>query len=264
MPTSTEKNNNTSPTAASASTDLNGTAAVERAERSAHGSPKSRRAMRSRRRDDSKLSPETIEYLATADLRSPRPEQALSFAEAVRWPTKQRVDLGERGFYATPGVDFNRETGRGTPFLYYTNGAAVAEVLIDRFTGDVQVERVDLLMDLGRHDQPGHRPRPGHRRVRPGHGLGDDRRAALRPNGELLSDSPTTYKIPNITDVPADFHVEFLDNPRTPRTSAERRPSASRRCSWPSPSGRRSSKHWPRSLRAVYRNSICRRRAKRS
>jgi len=65
------------------------------------------------------------------------------------------VNLGERGFYATPGVDYNRETGRGTPFLYYTNGAAVAEVLIDRFTGEFTTTRVDLLMDVSDNISPG-------------------------------------------------------------------------------------------------------------
>ena len=58
--------------------------------------------------------------------------------------------MGAHGFYATPGVDYNRETGRGNPFLYYTQGAAVAEVEIDRFTGELKVPRVDLLIDIGR------------------------------------------------------------------------------------------------------------------
>src|SRR5205085_1804925 len=81
-------------------------------------------------------------------------DKTVSFKEAVRLAHEQRIDLGARGFYATPGIDFDRETGQGTPFLYYTNGAAVAEVLIDRWLGDVQVQRVDLLMDLGRMINP--------------------------------------------------------------------------------------------------------------
>ena len=68
---------------------------------------------------------------------------------------RDRVDLGARGFYATPGVDFNRETGQGTPFFYYTQGAAVAEVEIDRFTGELRVPRADLLIDIGRSINPG-------------------------------------------------------------------------------------------------------------
>src|SRR5205807_4487349 len=84
-----------------------------------------------------------------------RPALSLSFRELIGLAYEQRVNLGERGFYATPGVDFNRETGRGSPFLYYTNGVACSEVLIDRFTGELAVCRVDLLMDIGKSINPG-------------------------------------------------------------------------------------------------------------
>ena len=111
---------------------------------------------------------------------SRRPELRIAFGELCAEARRERVDLGARGFYATPGVDFNRETGQGTPFFYYTQGAAVAEVLVDRFTGELRVPRVDLLMDIGRSINPGvdrgrssaassrawdgSRPRPGLRR----------------------------------------------------------------------------------------------------
>ena len=83
-----------------------------------------------------------------------RPGSRLEFRELVQLAYEERVDLGARGFYATPGVDFNRETGRGNPFLYFTNGAAVSEVVIDRLTGELTVTRVDILMDLGRSLNP--------------------------------------------------------------------------------------------------------------
>ncbi len=115
MPTSTEKNNNTSPTAASASTDLNGTAALRAAA-----------ILKAR------LADAAARHLASpADGIEPRlrtsgssgrpcttracPGRQLAFAELVRLAYEERVDLGARGFYATPGVDFNRETGRGNP-----------------------------------------------------------------------------------------------------------------------------------------------------
>ena len=79
----------------------------------------------------------------------------MAFRELVVKAYQERLSLGEKGFYATPGVDFNRETGRGTPFLYYTNGVAAAEVLIDRFTGELKVVRADLLMDAGKCINPG-------------------------------------------------------------------------------------------------------------
>jgi xanthine dehydrogenase large subunit len=123
------------------------------------------------------------------------------------------VSLGDRGFYATPGVDFNRETGRGSPFLYFTNGVACSEVLIDRFTGELAVTRVDLLMDLGRSINPGIDRGQIVGGFVQGMGWVTAEQLVYGPAGQLLSSSPTTYKIPNISDVPATFNVRFLDNP---------------------------------------------------
>src|SRR5205823_4102262 len=142
-----------------------------------------------------------------------RSADRLTFAELVAMAYEQRVSLGERAHYATPGVDFNRETGKGNPFLYYTNGCAAAEVLVDRFTGDVKVLRVDVLMDLGRSINPA----IDRGQVIGGfvQGMGWVTTEALchSPGGALLSHSPTTYKVPNVTDVPPVFNVDFLDNP---------------------------------------------------
>jgi xanthine dehydrogenase large subunit len=212
MPTSTEKNNNTSPTAASAGTDLNGTAAVRACE-----TIRQRLADFAARRFASaeegiEPSPQHIHFEQGRVFDSRKPEVRLTFAELVAQAYEQRIDLGARGFYATPGVDFNRETGRGNPFLYYTNGVAASEVLIDRFTGDVKVVRVDMLMDIGQSLNPG----VDRGQVIGGfvQGMGWATTEDLRygETGELWSHSPTTYKVPNITDVPAEFNVEFLDN----------------------------------------------------
>ncbi len=136
----------------------------------------------------------------------------LTFQQLVRLAHEQRVSLGERGFFATPGIDFNWETGQGTPFRYYTSGCAAAEVLIDCCTGDVKVVRVDILMDIGRSINPA----IDRGQVIGGfvQGLGWVTTEDLRYGaaGELLSHSPTTYKVPNVTDLPAVFNVAFLDN----------------------------------------------------
>ncbi len=209
MPTSTEKNINTSPTAASASTDLNGTAAVQAAESIARRLTEV--AARLLADEGIEPSPQSIEFVAGDLVDRRHPARRVDFATVVKAAYEQRIDLGARGFYATPGVDFNRETGRGTPFLYFTNGAAVAEVVIDRFTGDVSVERVDLLMDIGR---------PLNAAIDRGQiiggfvqGMGWVTTEALRygPAGELWSDSATTYKIPNASDIPVEFNLELLD-----------------------------------------------------
>jgi len=211
MPTSTEKNINTSPTAASASTDLNGTAVVQ-----ACAAIRQRLAEVASRLLAAKgidCSPAQVDFDGGFLCDSRCPETRLRFVEIVRQAYEERVDLGERGFYATPGVGFDRESGQGTPFFYYTNGAAAAEVLIDRFTGDLQVTRVDLLMDLGKSMNPAIDRGQVIGGFVQGMGWVTTEALSYGPAGELWSCSPTTYKVPNVTDVPADFRVDFLDNP---------------------------------------------------
>jgi xanthine dehydrogenase large subunit len=187
MQTSTEKNNNTSASAASSAADLNGSAAVDAA----------------------------LRIRARLDEVAKSQGQSLSWESLVKLAYQSRVSLGERGFYATPRLDWDWMSGRGTPFLYFTMGTACAEVLIDRFTGELQMLRTDVLMDIGRPINPG---------VDRGQlvgafiqGLGWVTTEELRydDKGVLLSHSPTTYKIPNINDLPPRFSMEWIehDNP---------------------------------------------------
>ena len=138
--------------------------------------------------------------------------------EEVPFPTLvkachfERVALGEKGFYATQNLDWDVDKGCGTPFLYFTNGCAVSEVEIDRFTGAMRVLRSDLLMDIGKPINPGiDRGQITGAFVQ---GLGWLTNEELRyaPDGELLSHSPTTYKIPNIQDLPPVFNVDWIEN----------------------------------------------------
>ena len=212
MPTSTEKNNNTSPTAASAGTDLNGAAALN-----ACGQIKERiRVFAAQRLSDEEdglqASPEHIEFAEGHVFDSRRPQVRLPFPQLCDEARRERVDLGARGFFATPGVDFNRETGRGTPFFYYTQGAAVSEVVVDRFTGELQVSRIDVLIDIGESINPG----VDRGQIIGGfvQGMGWSTTEALvyDVQGNLLSHSPTTYKIPATTDIPSEFNVALFEN----------------------------------------------------
>src|SRR5438552_4594271 len=182
MPTSTEKNNNTSATAASSAADLNGSAAVDAC-----------RKIKAR--------------LAEVDR-----GRKLPWRKLIDAAYHERVSLGDKGFYSTQGLDWDADKGMGTPFLYYTNGVAISEVEIDRFTGMMQVLRSDLLMDIGESINPGiDRGQITGAFVQ---GMGwlttEELRYAL--DGELLSHSPTTYKIPNIQDLPEVFNVACIDN----------------------------------------------------
>ena len=213
MTTSTEKNHNTSPTAASAGTDLNGMAAANACQ-----------AIRSRLAQfaaeifaDTQVglskSPEAIEFSEGKVWDRRCPEKQLTFGELALQAYRNRVNLGERGFYRTPGVGFNQSTGKGSPFHYYTTGACVAEVEIDRFTGQWMLERADLLLDIGHSINPG----IDRGQIVGGfvQGLGWVSMEELRyqEDGKLLSYSPTSYKIPNVGDLPIDLRIELYEDP---------------------------------------------------
>lgn len=206
MPTSTEKNNNTSATAASSAADLNGAAAVDAAQR-----------IRAR------MTEVVIEHFKRAGSESPQVvfangeitdgRERLTFSSLVKMCYHARVSLGERGFYATKYLEWDAEAGRGTPFLYFTKGAAVSEVEIDRFTGMMRILRSDLLMDIGRPINPGIDRGQITGAFIQGLGWLTNEELRYTADGELLSHSPTTYKIPNIQDLPPEFHVDWIDNP---------------------------------------------------
>lgn len=212
MPTSTEKSNNASATAASSGTDLNGSAAVDACRKikarliefaAEHFSDPALGLIKSTRHI-------VWEHGSVHDTR--RPDKKLNFPELVHHAYKERVSLGERGFYATAGVDFNWSTGRGNPFLYYTTGWACAEVLIDRFTGQMSIERFDALMDIGRSINPGIDRGQLEGAIVQGIGWVSNEELRYSDKGVLLTHSPTTYKIPNVQDVPHVFHVDWLEN----------------------------------------------------
>lgn len=136
----------------------------------------------------------------------------MSFGELAKKARFERIDLGARGFYKTPFIDFDRESGRGTPFLYYTQGAAVAEVLIDRFTGELSVPRVDLLIDIGKSINPGVDMGQITGGFIQGMGWATAEYLVYDTAGKLLSHSPTTYKIPAISDVPTEFNCAMYPN----------------------------------------------------
>ena len=213
MTTSTEKNHNTSPTAASAGTDLNGMAAANACQ-----------AIRSRLADfaselfaDTQVGiskcPEAIKFSEGKVWDYRCPEKQVTFGELALQAYRNRLNLGERGFYRTPGVGFNQSTGKGSPFHYFTTGACVAEVEIDRFTGQWTLERADLLLDIGHSINPG----IDRGQIVGGfiQGLGWVSMEELRyqEDGKLLSYSPTSYKIPNVGDLPRDLRIELYEDP---------------------------------------------------
>lgn len=209
MTTSTEKNNNTSATAASSATDLNGSAAV-------NACRKIKTAMAevaATHFNAAQPAPDRIVFADGYVFDERQPDNRVKWQELVGMAYRSRVSLGERGYYATPGIFFDWSKGQGSPFLYFTCGCCVAEVLIDRFTGQMKVERVDILMDIGKSINPGINRGQVIGGFIQGMGWVTNEELKYSDKGALLSYSPTTYKIPNIQDVPAALNCNFIDNP---------------------------------------------------
>jgi xanthine dehydrogenase large subunit len=206
MITSTEKNNNTSATAASSAADMNGGAAVDACQRIRERMAQV--AAANLNREDSSH----IVFVDGHVYDDRDPGQRYAWRELVRMSYLERVSLGERGFYSTKGIDWDADSGVGSPFLYFTQGAAVSEVEIDRFTGAMRIVRTDLLMDIGKSINPGIDRGQITGAFVQGTGWLTNEELRFAPNGELLSHSPTTYKIPNIGDLPEVFNVDTIVN----------------------------------------------------
>lgn len=213
LATNTEKNNNTSPTAASSGTDLNGAAAIDACRQLASRLAPVAAQMLADQSQGLSPEPTRIQFADGSVFDDRNPARKIPFQKLIVRAYDQRINLGARGFYATPGVDFNRDTGRGNPFLYYTNGVACTEVIIDRFTGEMHLARVDLLMDLGQSINPGIDRGQITGGFIQGAGWVTTEELVYSEKGDLLSHSPTTYKIPNISDLPPVFNVNWIDNP---------------------------------------------------
>lgn len=207
MPTSTEKNNNTPPTAASAGTDLNGNAAVNACrlirerltEFAAHSLS-----------DGRTVATENIVWENGCIYEKKHPENGIEFARLVHAAHRERISLGERGHYATPGL------GPSRPFFYYTSGCALAEVEIDRFTGEMQTLQADVLMDIGQSINPAIDIGQISGGFVQGMGWATCEEVKFAADGELLTASPSTYKIPGVRDIPEVFNINLVEDSHFP------------------------------------------------
>lgn len=233
MITSTEKNANTSPTAASSGTDINGAAALaaarlirkrltalalklkdinpERWASKTAGLGTEPEINVGAGIDDDRIifADNKVSFVSKSGIKS---EFEIPFDALIREAYLNRISVSDYAHYSIPGLGFNKLTGKGQAFLYFTQGVAASEVEIDRFTGDVKVRRVDILMDLGR--PVNHALDVG--QVTGGfvQGMGwmTTENLVYDKKGFLLSHSPSTYKIPSIQDTPRIFRVDLLEN----------------------------------------------------
>jgi xanthine dehydrogenase large subunit len=200
--TSTDKVPNTSPTAASAGTDLNGMA-VQIACREI-------KARMAKFAATSWNVPEEI--VEFRDDQVFIGNESVSFGELARKAYGARIHLSAAGFYKTPKLHWDRAKGKGRPFLYYAHGAACSEVIVDVTTGEMKVERVDILHDVGRSLNPAIDIGQIEGGFVQGMGWLTTEELVYGEDGRLLTHAPSTYKIPVASDVPDDFRVALFDN----------------------------------------------------
>jgi xanthine dehydrogenase large subunit len=138
-------------------------------------------------------------------------EKSVAFAELVALAYKARVQLSATGFYKTPLIHYDRDTGRGRPFLYFAYGVAVAETVVDTLTGEYKVLRADLLHDVGRSLNPAIDLGQIEGGFVQGMGWLTTEELWWDKAGALKTHAPSTYKIPVARDLPADFRVRIYD-----------------------------------------------------
>jgi xanthine dehydrogenase large subunit len=199
--TNTGKVPNTSATAASAGTDLNGAAALAAA-----------RTVKGRLieflSEHFQVPPEQIAFRQNEVQIG---EQSMSFAKLARLAHYHRVQLSATGFYRTPKIWYDRARARGRPFYYFAYGAAVSEVVIDTLTGEYRLLRADLLHDVGRSINPAIDLGQIEGGFVQGMGWLTTEELYWNVQGELTTHAPSTYKIPTASDLPADFRVRIWD-----------------------------------------------------
>ncbi|WP_298260859.1 xanthine dehydrogenase molybdopterin binding subunit [uncultured Litoreibacter sp.] len=194
-PTDTGKVPNTSATAASSGSDLNGMAVLDACE---------------------KIKARIATFLSQGPVvfeggRVEFDGTTLSFAEAASQAYQNRISLSATGFYATPDVEWDRIAGHGRPFFYFAYGAAVTEVVIDTLTGENRILRADILHDCGRSLNPALDIGQIEGGYVQGAGWLTTEELVWDDKGNLKTHAPSTYKIPTASDRPEVFNVALWD-----------------------------------------------------
>lgn len=199
---STAKVPNTSATAASSGSDLNGMAAMQVAQ-----TIKNR--LIAFAADHFGVPPEQIEFRANSVVIGNR---VLSFGELAHLAWANRISLSATGFYRTPEIHFDLERMQGEPFYYFTYGACVAEAAVDTLTGESRILRADILQDCGTSLNPAIDLGQIEGGFVQGMGWLTCEELVWDAAGALRTHAPSTYKIPVSRDLPPVFNVNILED----------------------------------------------------
>ncbi len=200
--TTTGKVPNTSATAASSGSDLNGMAALDACQTI-------KQRLTAFAAERWQVPREAVTFLPGCVRIG---TQELSFAALVAAAYMARIQLSATGFYATPKIHWDRKAGRGHPFYYFAYGAAAAEVAIDTLTGEYKVERVDILHDCGTSLNPAIDRGQIEGGFVQGMGWLTTEELVWDERGRLRTHAPSTYKIPVASDRPRIFNVSLLED----------------------------------------------------
>ncbi|WP_421983075.1 xanthine dehydrogenase molybdopterin binding subunit [Roseibium sp.] len=210
--TNTSKVPNTGPTAASSGTDLNAMAA-----RIAAQEIKSR--LISFLCEMHQCGQDVIFFGENRVLVG---DKGYTLAEVAKQAHAGRIQMSHAGFYATPGITWDRETVSGRPFYYFAFGGACSEVTIDTMTGEMIVDRVDILHDVGHSLNPAIDLGQIEGGFVQGLGWLTTEELVWDEEGRLRTHAPSTYKIPTASDIPDHFDVQLYDSSGNPQDTVYR------------------------------------------
>ncbi|MEM9582755.1 MAG: xanthine dehydrogenase molybdopterin binding subunit [Pseudomonadota bacterium] len=199
--TDTGKVPNTSATAASSGSDLNGMAVKAACETICD-----------------RIAAHLGGEVTFADGKVITPSRTLSFADAVKDAYENRISLSATGFYATPDVAWDRIKGQGRPFFYFAYGMAVTEVVIDTLTGENRILRADILHDCGASLNPDLDIGQIEGAYVQGAGWLTMEELVWDDKGALKTHAPATYKIPCASDRPEIFNVSLWQGENAAQT----------------------------------------------
>lgn len=204
--TNTDKVPNTSPTAASSGTDLNGKAAQNAAQ-----TIKQRLIEFAARHF--KVTEEDVEF-KNGQVRIR--DEYLSFDELIQQAYFGQVSLSSTGFYRTPKIYYDRSLARGRPFYYFAYGAACSEVIVDTLTGEYKMLRSDILHDVGASLNPAIDIGQVEGGFVQGMGWLTMEELVWNDKGKLMTSGPASYKVPAVADMPLDLRVKLVENRKNP------------------------------------------------
>jgi xanthine dehydrogenase molybdopterin-binding subunit B len=213
---------NTSATAASSGTDLNGAAV-----KNAIDILKSRIAEElakvfSEKNANEPTLQQSVLFQNDFIFDSVHPDRRMKFEDVMNLMRLHQVSLSSTGYYRTPDIGWDKQKGWGKPFYYYAFGMCVSEVVVDILTGQHTLLRVDILHDAGLSLNPLIDRGQIEGGFIQGVGWCTTEEIKWDDKGRLMTHSPDTYKIPTVQDIPKDFRVEFLQgypNPNVIRQS---------------------------------------------